>query len=179
MARLVVNPDSAEEWDIELQPGTISLGRGEENDFQIEHSSVSSSHCQIEVTGSGVRIKDLGSTNGTFINGRMIQGWARKTESKAVNIPKKVDLKLAEGCTFAIEPEEACDEVTQVLKQAGVPKGAPIVINIDKSKHIGSMDIVANRSELVIDSDEMDELGMAFMHTYIYKVNPNRPAKEK
>ena len=104
-------------------------------------------------------IRDVGSTNGTFINGHALQGWTRKAESKAVNIPKKVDIKLAEGCVFNIEPDEACDEVGQILKQVGLPKGAPIVINIDKSRHIGSMDIVANRSELTIDTEELDGLG--------------------
>ncbi|HEY5912755.1 MAG TPA: FHA domain-containing protein [Verrucomicrobiae bacterium] len=73
MARLVVNPDSAEAWEIELRPGTNSLGRGEENDFQIEHSSVSSAHCRIEVSGSNALLKDLGSTNGTFIDGQLVE----------------------------------------------------------------------------------------------------------
>jgi hypothetical protein len=73
MARLVVNPDSAGAWEIELRPGTNSLGRSEENDFQVEHSSVSSSHCEIEVFGRGARIRDLGSTSGTFVEGQLIE----------------------------------------------------------------------------------------------------------
>lgn len=73
MARLVVNPDSAEAWEIELRPGTFSLGRSEENDFQIEHDSVSSSHCQIEVAGSGARLRDLGSICGTFVDGQLVE----------------------------------------------------------------------------------------------------------
>jgi hypothetical protein len=50
----------------------ISLGRGTENNFPIEHPSVSSAHCQLTVTDSGVVIKDLGSTNGTFVNDAMV-----------------------------------------------------------------------------------------------------------
>ncbi len=73
MARLIVNPDSADAWAIELRPGINSLGRSEENDFQIEHSSVSSSHCQIEISGSCVLLRDLGSTNGTFIDGQLVE----------------------------------------------------------------------------------------------------------
>ena len=73
MPRLVVNPDSAEAWPIELQPGTFSLGRGQENDFPIEHPSVSSSHCRITVSDNGTWLKDLGSTAGTFVNEELVE----------------------------------------------------------------------------------------------------------
>jgi pSer/pThr/pTyr-binding forkhead associated (FHA) protein len=73
MPRLLVNPDSSEAWEIELKPGANSLGRGQENDFQIEHSSVSSSHCQIIVMGRSALLRDAGSVNGTFVEGRLVE----------------------------------------------------------------------------------------------------------
>src|SRR3974390_657308 len=68
MARLVVNPGSPVAWEIQLKPGANLIGRGFANDFKIADPSVSSSHCQIDVSAQGAVIKDLGSTNGTFIN---------------------------------------------------------------------------------------------------------------
>jgi hypothetical protein len=68
MAKLVVNPASPAPYEIQLKPGTNLLGRGFANDFKIDDPSVSGSHCQIVVDFSGVLIKDLGSTNGTFVN---------------------------------------------------------------------------------------------------------------
>jgi hypothetical protein len=73
MSRLVVNPDTPEAWPIELQPGSIALGRSEENDFALEHSSVSSRHCRITVSDAGVRIQDVGSTAGTFLDGELVE----------------------------------------------------------------------------------------------------------
>jgi FHA domain len=73
VARLVVNPDSPEAWEIELSPGTHSLGRAEENEIRLEHPSVSSSHCQIVVSGAGAFLKDLGSTTGTFVDGQLVE----------------------------------------------------------------------------------------------------------
>src|SRR5262245_40523196 len=68
MARLLINPGSPTAWEIQLRPGINLLGRGFANDFRIEDPSVSSSHCQISVEQGNVVIRDLGSTNGTFVN---------------------------------------------------------------------------------------------------------------
>ncbi len=68
MARLIVNPGREGAWEIPLRDGVTSLGRGEHNHFQINEPSVSTSHCHILVNDGDITIKDLGSTNGTFVN---------------------------------------------------------------------------------------------------------------
>lgn len=73
MSRLVVNPGSPTAWEIQLKPGSNFIGRGFANDFKLADGSVSTSHCQIDVTEQGVVIKDLGSTNGTFVNRAMVR----------------------------------------------------------------------------------------------------------
>src|SRR6266850_6682507 len=73
MPRLVINPGTPSTWEIQLRPGTNLLGRGFANDFKIDHPSVSSSHCQIVVDNGNVVLKDLGSTNGTYVNRAPVQ----------------------------------------------------------------------------------------------------------
>ncbi len=68
MPKLVVNPGTPQAREFELKPGTNYLGRGFANDFKIEDPSVSGSHAEIVLNGAAVMVKDLGSTNGTFIN---------------------------------------------------------------------------------------------------------------
>jgi FHA domain len=68
MPRLLINPGTPSNWEIQLRPGSNSLGRGAANDFQINHPSVSGSHCQILIENGSAIIRDLGSTNGTFLN---------------------------------------------------------------------------------------------------------------
>lgn len=65
--RLLVNPGTPQAWEIKLQPGVNRIGRGEQNNFTINHPSVSTHHCEITVTDHAVVLKDLGSTNGTFV----------------------------------------------------------------------------------------------------------------
>jgi hypothetical protein len=66
--RLLVNPGTSSAWEISLKPGVNRIGRGADNDFTINHQSVSTHHVEITVTAQGVRLRDLGSTNGTFVN---------------------------------------------------------------------------------------------------------------
>jgi len=73
MNRLVVNPGTPQAWEIQLKPGTNSLGRGDANDFKINDPSVSGSHCQILVSDHSVVLKDSSSSNGTFVGGTRIQ----------------------------------------------------------------------------------------------------------
>src|ERR1051326_3233092 len=66
--RLLVNPGTPQAWEILLKSGQNRLGRADQNDFQVNHPSVSGSHCEIVVSSAGVLLKDLGSTNGTYVN---------------------------------------------------------------------------------------------------------------
>jgi predicted component of type VI protein secretion system len=78
MPKLLVNPDSSGVWEIELNLGVNRLGRGAANDFKLAEPSVSRSHCEILVAEQSVAIKDLGSTNGTFVNGALVRDAALK-----------------------------------------------------------------------------------------------------
>lgn len=73
MARLVVNPNTPAAWEIQLKPGQNFIGRGFSNDFKLADPSVSGSHCQITLSDNTALIKDLGSTNGTFVNRQPIK----------------------------------------------------------------------------------------------------------
>jgi len=56
-----------------LNEGVHRIGRGTTNDVTIEDGSVSGSHCQLIITPGAIRIRDVGSTNGTFVNGTPVQ----------------------------------------------------------------------------------------------------------
>jgi predicted component of type VI protein secretion system len=53
----------------ELKMERTTIGRTEDNAFQIADGTVSSHHCEILLRGTEVSVRDLHSTNGTFING--------------------------------------------------------------------------------------------------------------
>lgn len=56
-----------------LKKGETTIGRVTGNDIVLTSNRVSKHHCAISVTDSEVVINDLGSSNGTFINGVLIK----------------------------------------------------------------------------------------------------------
>ena len=63
---------------IDLQTGrTLVVGRAVTSDIPIYDPTISRRHAEVSLTPEGVRVKDLGSSNGTFLNG------ARVTETDA------------------------------------------------------------------------------------------------
>lgn len=78
MAKLQVLSGSSAGQTYELKVETTTVGRVEDNAFQIADPSVSSHHCEILLKGSEVVIRDLNSTNGSFINGEKISEAALK-----------------------------------------------------------------------------------------------------
>ena len=50
--------------------GTMTLGRDGDNGIVLGDASISNRHARLERVRDGWRLVDLGSTNGTFVNGR-------------------------------------------------------------------------------------------------------------
>jgi pSer/pThr/pTyr-binding forkhead associated (FHA) protein len=72
MAKLVLLSPGMTGRTHELKAEKTTIGRLEDNIFQIPEASVSSHHCEVWLRGNDVVIKDLNSTNGTFINGERV-----------------------------------------------------------------------------------------------------------
>lgn len=59
--------------DVPLERDQTLVGRDEHARVRIPVPQVSRRHCQITVAGKGATIEDLGSSNGTFVNGKRIR----------------------------------------------------------------------------------------------------------
>jgi pSer/pThr/pTyr-binding forkhead associated (FHA) protein len=72
MAKLVLLSAGMTGRTHELKVDKTTIGRVEDNTFQISEPSVSSHHCEILLRGTDVVVRDLNSTNGTYINGEKV-----------------------------------------------------------------------------------------------------------
>jgi len=73
MNKIFINHGTFKLGEYELKRGTLSIGRGTNNDIQIDDPSVSNHHAKIVTLFETAFIEDLKSTNGTFVNGKPIQ----------------------------------------------------------------------------------------------------------
>lgn len=58
----------------EFVDNQLTVGRLGDNDIALDEVSVSSRHAQVVAHEGGVTLHDLGSTNGTFVNGEQVTG---------------------------------------------------------------------------------------------------------
>jgi pSer/pThr/pTyr-binding forkhead associated (FHA) protein len=69
MAKLIFTDEKHAGRVYKLVLEKTTVGRGDHNTLVIHDNSLSSNHCEILVNGSEVIVRDLGSRNGTFVNG--------------------------------------------------------------------------------------------------------------
>ena len=55
-----------------LNAETTILGRRTDCTLRIQTSDVSRQHCQLVIKDDGLLVKDLGSSNGTYVNGKRV-----------------------------------------------------------------------------------------------------------
>jgi hypothetical protein len=119
MARLLIKSEGFRDEVIELNLGVNRLGRSPKNDFHIDHSTISTTHCEIELAGDGVIVRDCDSTNGVFVDGERIK-----------------EAKLSAGQTLHLGDVELLVETTEVtieIPKFDVPVPAPPVVLSDGS----------------------------------------------
>ncbi len=77
--------DEGEEWQLNSAP--LTFGRGTQNDVQLQRDEYASSkHAKIEPRRDGVWVEDVGSTNGTYLNGIRLTRPKRLTSGDILRI---------------------------------------------------------------------------------------------
>jgi pSer/pThr/pTyr-binding forkhead associated (FHA) protein len=106
-ARLVLLTEPIPGVEFSLRKNsTIRIGRGEDLDIPIVHSSVSREHAEIRVDEEEVHISDLGSVNGLCINGNRIDKSVLKS-GDLVELGEVVLRYVAAGESYQFDPSEA------------------------------------------------------------------------
>jgi pSer/pThr/pTyr-binding forkhead associated (FHA) protein len=97
-------PDSVHE--ILVNKEEFVIGRGRDCDLQINEAEISRHHCMLRGRGEQYSLFDLGSSNGTFLNGHRLLSQATLQEGDEVRVGKhhfRVTLDEREGIRWSTE----------------------------------------------------------------------------
>ena len=120
------------EWTISLGDKTIrrfnikegwqlTIGRGTDADVIVDNTAISRKHTSIELKDGSYLISDLGSLNGTFVNGKRIEETVSITEKDNVKLGKfkltvsqDDTLDEAESASYGAHPDT--DDMTVIVR---------------------------------------------------------------
>lgn len=74
----------------------LIIGRSPQCEIQIDQESVSRNHCQVRFDGSGFIVRDLGSTNGTYVNDNLVEEEGRLRHGDQLKVGRTI-LKFIVG----------------------------------------------------------------------------------
>jgi hypothetical protein len=129
----------------------IVVGRGSNADIVLLEDMVSRKHATISFAGGGVTIQDLGSTNGTFVNGEKIKRAALKDGDRVLigtSILKVVHAPVPAGAApfQRGEPVRSAESVSTLRPRAlhgdVSEQGLPSILQLlSSSKHTGLLTV--------------------------------------
>ena len=114
---------------IEIVKDLVVVGRKEECDVRLDHKSISKLHCVLVKTDGLLLLRDLGSTNGTRVNGQRVRRAALLPNDQLQIASLKYAVQLA-----GEEPGPGPNEFTQQLD------GKELARLIEKSDKPGELD---------------------------------------
>jgi ABC-type multidrug transport system ATPase subunit/pSer/pThr/pTyr-binding forkhead associated (FHA) protein len=96
----------------------LSIGRASDNDLRINAPEVSSHHAALVMTNEGLLIEDLGSTNGTFVDGRRIAS-SPVTRGQEILFSQTISLDWNEGVVSEWLKTAQASSVTRLGSSTG------------------------------------------------------------
>lgn len=109
---------------VPVGPGGAVIGRTPPADITIANPEISRRHCKIEIDGDYAILSDLGSTNGTRVNGarlerpaRLLSGAQFTLGSFAMRYERRDPREVAEETELAADIKRAEDYVRAILPQ--------------------------------------------------------------
>lgn len=121
IAKLIVASGKSAGRAIAIKRNKLLIGRAEECDVRPLSEEVSRRHCAITVGPAEVWVEDLGSRNGTFVNGTKI---AERTKVADGDIVRVGSLELKVSCTMpAPQAAGTEDDVSRWLMADDQPAG--------------------------------------------------------
>ncbi|MBL8609666.1 MAG: sigma 54-interacting transcriptional regulator [Myxococcales bacterium] len=158
---------------MDLPPrGTLTLGRGEGVDVRVDHGSVSRTHAALHL-GETIALEDLGSSNGTFVDGQ------RLGQGQRVGLRPGALVEVGAVLVVVQSAEEsrramAASHAAHATKSAS-GEGSPVVVDAEMARVYELLDVVARSSLSVVLMGETG-VGKEVLASRIHESSPRSGA---
>ena len=133
--KLVMFKANGQRKDFPIVNPTTVIGRGEDCDLRAAVLSVSRGHCELSITGDAVKVKDLASSNGTYVNNRRINEVELKAGDRLVvgpivftvqinGQPEEIQAVKTQGQILAEQSKAGSEEAIELETEAGAQPDA-------------------------------------------------------
>lgn len=100
---------------LHLKRGLQRMGRGSRNDIDLNDHSVSREHAEIVVAGDRVELRDLGSSNGTYVNQRSVTDSVEVRPGDMIRFGSLELTLLSEGISVTPAPSTVPGAHTEMI----------------------------------------------------------------
>ena len=168
MIRLYITNGPMKGQPFDLKGDTTFIGRGPNNDIQINNRSISRKHAKIIRKDDGFFIEDLGSHNGTLVYGEIIK--------PGVQVEVAEGIPVAVGNTFiALSKEAPADGmVTQYLINLSGEKGRTwknLLYKDRRHTNRKNLELIYEVSNALMQSLDIDEICDKIMDSLFYALS--------
>lgn len=152
MVKLIFTDQSHAGHAFELVLEKTTVGRAAQNTLVIADASLSSAHCEILVNGPEVIVRDLGSRNGTFVNGVKLMNQQSQLKSGQTvrfgSVEARLELEARTSDDTATEMT-AVHAAGRIMREREKERGNPKPVN--PSMKLGSPDAGPSDDHTVTD----------------------------
>jgi pilus assembly protein CpaF len=186
MVEVILKMPGQPDSPLSIPPGQYQIGSSEAVPIQLPFVGVSKLHCVLQALESSLRIADLGSSNGTFLNGQRIG-------REFVNVPANSDIEIgsvhihvgafrpemkpvrtssAPPPAVKVDPEQQFR--SRILAVSGIPMSArPLVQEIKKQAH-SELLVRLNMKRLALNSvseNDLEEKARTTIHEILNELS--------
>ena len=170
--QLVLFKEDGTRRDLDMKRDAVVIGRSGDCDFQIPLAVISRRHCKLSKKGERLIVKDLGSSNGTFLNDkRVLQAEAKAGDQMKVGPviftividgqPVDIDpvvTVLQPAVAESAEPAPATE--SSIAPAVTIPEAAAESHSDSGESHAAGIDIVADLEGVSLEDSKAEEVDL-------------------
>ncbi len=132
ICKVTIEYPDGKQQTLEFDHQALTLGRTDDNDIILEHPSISRTHAKVILVEQLLEVTDLGSSNGSYINGKKI------TQTKAVKPGDLVSFGEVK-VRFYIPEKHLQTQMMSAIKAPGAEQATQMLTGIDS---LADIDVV-------------------------------------